>query len=89
MLRPDFNKWGQTAEDMRQLSIHARHPRSRERYQALYLIGTSQTNATRWAKQIGRDDQTVMDWIHLYNAKGPEALLYKRTGGHPPFLARS
>ena len=89
MLRPDFNKWGQTAEDVRQLSIHATHARSRERYQALYLIGTEQTNATRWARQIGRDDQTVMGWIHLYNTAGPEALLYKRTGGHPPFLARS
>lgn len=89
MLRPDFHKWGQTAEDMRQLSIHATHPRSRERYQALYLIGTSQTNATRWAQQINRDDQTVMGWIHLYNREGPEALLYKRTGGHPPFLARN
>lgn len=89
MLRPDFHKWGQTTEDMRQLSIHATHPRSRERYQALYLIGTSQTNATRWAQQINRDDQTVMGWIHLYNREGPEALLYKRTGGHPPFLARN
>jgi len=89
MLRPDFNKWGQTAEDMRQLSIQATHPRSRERYQALYWIGTSQTNATQWAQQIGRDDQTVMGWIHLYNAAGPDALLYKRTGGHSPFLTRS
>ena len=88
MLHPNFNNWGQTAEDIRQLSIHAAHARSRERYQALYLIGTGQTNATRWAKQIGRDDQTVMSWVHLYNAKGPEALLYKHTGGHPPFLAQ-
>ncbi|MCB8976039.1 MAG: helix-turn-helix domain-containing protein [Ardenticatenaceae bacterium] len=89
MLRPNFSKWGQTAEDMRQLSIHAAHPRSRERYQALYLIGTGQTNATRWAQEIGRDDQTVMGWIHVYNTAGSEALLYKRTGGHLPFLAQS
>lgn len=89
MLRPDFDKWGQTAEDIRQLSIQAAHPRSRERFQALYMIGTGQTNATRWAKQIGRDDQTVMGWIHDYNAEGPDALLYRHTGGHPPFLARS
>lgn len=89
MIRPDFKKWGQTAEDIRQLSIKADHARSRERYQALYLIGTGQTNATRWAKEINRDDQTVMEWIHWYNAAGPDALLYKRTGGHPPFLARS
>ncbi len=89
MLRPDFNKWGQTAEEIRQLSIHATHPRSRERFQALYLIGIGQTNATRWANQINRDDQTVMGWIHRYNAEGPYALLYKRTGGHPPFLPRT
>ena len=88
MLRPDFKKWGQTAEEMRQLSIKANHPRSRERYQALYLIGTGQTNASRWAKEIKRDDQTVMGWIHRYNNEGPAALLYQRTGGHPPFLAR-
>lgn len=88
MLCPDFDKWGQTAKDMRQLSIHAAHPRSRERFQALYMIGTGQTNATKWAQHIGRDDQTVMGWIHSYNADGPEALLYKRTGGRPPFLAQ-
>ena len=89
MLRPDFNKWGQTPDDMRLLSIQADHPRSRERFQALYLIGISQTNATRWAKVINRDDQTVMGWIHRYNAEGADALLYKRTGGHPPFLTRT
>ena len=88
MLHPDFEKWGQTAEDIRQLSITAAHPRSRERYQALHLIGIGQTNATRWAKEIKRDDQTVMGWIHLYNEKGPDALLYKRTGGRGPFLAQ-
>jgi transposase len=85
MLRPDINKWGQTPEDIRQLSIKADHPRSRERFQALYLITTGKTNATRWAKEINRDDQTVMGWIHRYNAEGPDALLYRRTGGHPPF----
>jgi hypothetical protein len=89
MLRPDFAKWGQTPEAIRQLSLNAVHPRSRERFQALYLIGTGQTNATRWAQQIKRDDQTVMGWIHDYNAEGPDAVLYKHSGGHPPFLART
>lgn len=89
MLRPNFQKWNQTPEDIRQLSLRADHPRSRERFQALYLIGIGQTNATRWAKEIGRDDQTVMEWIHLYNAEGADALLYQRTGGRPPFLAQT
>jgi len=89
MLRPDFSKWGQTPEEIRQLSIKAEHPRSRERFQALYLIGTDQTNASRFANEIKRDDQTVMGWIHLYNAEGADALLYKRTGGRSPFLPQS
>lgn len=86
MIRPDFEKWGQIPEDMRQLAINAEHRRSRERYQALYMIGTKQTNATRWSKEIKRKDWTVMGWIHTYNEEGPEALLYKRTGGHSSFL---
>ena len=52
MIRPDFEKWGQKAEDIRQLSLTAAHPRSRERYQALYMIGTGQTNASQWAQTI-------------------------------------
>ena len=88
MLRPNFNKWDQTSEEIRQLSIKAEHPRSRERFQALYLIGIGQTNSSRLAEEIKRDDQTVMGWIHRYNNEGPDALLYKRSGGHPPFLTR-
>lgn len=88
MVRPDFAKWGQAAADVYRLSVEAKHPRSRERYQALYLIGTYQTNATQWAKQIGRKNQTVMDWVHQYNESGPDSLEYHRTGGSAPFLPR-
>jgi hypothetical protein len=45
MVRPDFEKWSQSAEDIRRLSIEAEHPRSRERFQALYMIGSGQENA--------------------------------------------
>jgi transposase len=86
MIRPDFVKWGQSLEDIYQLSLKAPHARSRERFQALYLIGTQQINATEWAKQIGRKNQTVMGWVHKYNAAGPASLHYQRTGGPPPLL---
>jgi hypothetical protein len=56
MIRPDFAKWGQTADDLRRLAVEAEHMRSRERFQALYMIGTQQFNATEWAEQIGRKD---------------------------------
>jgi transposase len=86
MIRPDFAKWGQSSEEIYQLSLKAAHARSRERFQALYMIGTQQVNATEWAKQSGRRNQTVMDWIHQYNEQGPQSLHYQRTGGRPPFL---
>lgn len=87
MIRPDFEKWGQSPKEIHQLSLEADHPRSRERYQALYMIGTNQVNATQWAKQIGRKNQTVMEWVHKYNELGPTALLYERSGGRLPLFA--
>ena len=87
MVRPEAVKWGQTLADLRRLSVEAEHARTRERFLALYMIGSERTNATQWATEIGRDDNTVMSWVHTYNKFGPEALSYRRTGGRPPFLA--
>ena len=49
MVRPKMDKWGQTLSDLRHLSLEAKHPRTRERFLALYMIGSGQTNATQWA----------------------------------------
>lgn len=89
MIRPELSKWNQTVSDLQQLSIEAAHPRSRERFQALYMIASGQSNASRWASEIGHQNQTVMTWVHKYNESGPEALHYQRTGGRPPFLPKS
>lgn len=86
MVRPQIEKWGQTLADLRLLSVEAAHARSRERFQALYHIGSGQTNATRWALEIGRDPDTVLQWVHTYNAHGPEAVHYQRSGGRPPLF---
>lgn len=86
MIRPDFTKWGQSPNDIRRLSIEAEHARSRERYQALYLIGSGQTNATQWAKQIGRNQRTVLEWVHQYNEAGPAGVAYRPSGGRRPLF---
>ena len=85
MLRPDFEKWGQSATEMLRLSTEAEHPRTRERCLALYMIGTNQTNATRWAKEIDRQNMTVHDWVHRYNEQGMAGIIYAHTGGPVPF----
>lgn len=86
MIQPDFQKWNQTAEDIRRLSIEAEHARSRERFQALYMIGAGQSNASQWAKKIGRCKQTVLSWLHQYNDLGPIGVAYEHTGGRQPKL---
>jgi hypothetical protein len=88
MLHVDYTRWDQTPEDLRRLATSAAHQRTRERFLALYEI-TQESCATRVAARTRRHPQTVMEWLHLYNARGPEALAYRRSGGRPPFALRS
>ena len=88
MLRVDHARWGQTPADLRRLATSAPHPRTRERFLALYEI-TQESCATRIAERTHRHPQTGMEWLHLYNTGGPEALTYQRTGGRPPFARTS
>jgi len=88
MIRPDFSKWGQDDETIRRLGVEADHKRSRERFLALYMIGTGRSNASQWAEATDRNPRTVMEWIHRYNAEGAEALYYQHSGGRPPLFAQ-
>lgn len=88
MLRVEHERWGQTLADLRHLALSAPHTRSRERFLALHDIAQGAC-ATRVAGRTGRHPQTVMGWLHGYNDRGPEALLYRRTGGRPPFARTS
>ena len=88
MLRVDCARWGQTPEDLRQLALSAPHARTRERALALFDI-TQHRCATQVAGRTGRRAHTVMDWVHAYNAQGPDALTFRRTGGRRPFFVRA
>ena len=88
MIRPEPEKWNQSLADLRRLSVEAEHARTRERFLALYMIGSGQTNATQWAVETGHDDNTVMRWVHTYNARGADALSYHRTGGRRPLSVK-
>ena len=86
MVGVETGKWKQTPEDLRRAALLAPHARTRERFQALYLIASGTYNATSCAAHIGRDDETVLGWVHRYNEHGPDALAYRRSGGRAPLL---
>ncbi len=83
MLTVNTAAWQQTPEMLREYALQSDHPRTRERFMALYEITQGQSS-TQVAHQSQRNPQTVMDWVHRYNANGPEALAYRHSGGHPP-----
>src|SRR5215218_892020 len=87
VLRVDYARWGQTPEDLRHLALSAPQARTRERALALFDI-TQHRCATQVARRTGRRTHTVLGWVHAYNAQGPDALAFRRTGGRPPFALR-
>lgn len=45
------------------------------------MIGAKQKSASQWAKEIKRQKQTVLDWVHDYNEYGPDRIPYQHSGG--------
>jgi transposase len=88
MLHVDYQKWGHDPSMLRLFALEALHPRTRERFMALYEVSQG-TSATQVALRTGRHDQTIHTWIHQYNEGGADVLLYQRTGGRPPFVLSS
>src|SRR4029078_2683264 len=88
VIRVDCARWGQTPDDLRHLALSAPHARTRERALALFDI-TQPRCATGGSGPPGRRAHTVLGWVHAYNAQGPDALTFRRTGGRRPFFARA
>jgi len=88
MLGIEHEKWNQSLFDLRHQAVHAEHPRTRERFMALYEIARGETNATRWAEANGRHFQSVQAWVRSYNARGPEGIAFRHAGGWVPLFLR-
>jgi transposase len=53
------------------------------------MIGSEQENASQWAKEIERQKQTVLSWVHRYNELGPSSMVYEHSGGRQPKLSEA
>jgi hypothetical protein len=88
MLHVEHEKWNQTLSDLRHEAVYAKHPRTRERFMALYEIANGGTNAVRWADDNDRHFQSVWTWIHSYNERGPAGVVFRHAGGWTPLFVR-
>ena len=84
-LQVNYTHWNDTPETLRKEALNAEHPRTRERYLALYEISLGKS-AHQVSIAIGRRPDTVTDWVHKYNEEGAKGIIYQRSGGHPFFV---
>ena len=80
-LRTDF-----LAGELRRLAAATKNANQSRRLLSLAAIldGMSRTEA---ARSGGMDRQTLRDWVHRFNQRGPEGLKDISSQGHPPRLS--
>jgi len=80
-LRTDFS-----AIELRRLAATTKNANQSRRLLSLAAIldGMSRTEAARIG---GMDRQTLRDWVHRFNERGPEGLKDSWSRGHPPRLS--
>src|SRR3954463_7602415 len=80
-VRVDFS-----ADELRRLAAASKHANQSRRLLSLAagLGGVSRADAARIG---GMDRQTLRDWVHLFNERGPEGLKDSWSKGHPPRLS--
>jgi transposase len=80
-MRTDF-----TAGELRRLAATTRNANQSRRLLSLAAVldGMSRAEAARIG---GMDRQTLRDWVHRFNERGPDGLKDTRSQGHPPRLS--
>lgn len=80
-LRDDF-----AAEDLRRLALKAKDANQARRLLALAAVydGMDREQAARIG---GMDRQTLRDWAHRFNARGPDYLINTKPSGRPSKLS--
>lgn len=81
MLKVDA-KWGETAETLLRRSVEAPPQFLRERFLAVSLIALGHPG-TQVAQRLGKSRWTISDWVHRFNALGPDGLVPKPKGHAP------
>ncbi len=78
----------QTAAELRALAVKSRDGAHGRRLLAIAMVleGSRREDA---ARQAGMDRQTLRDWVHRYNAAGPDGLRSRGAPGPTPKLTQA
>jgi transposase len=79
-LRTDYSAW-----ELRRLAAASRHANQSRRLLSLAAV-LDGMDRERAARIGGMDRQTLRDWVHRFNAEGPDGLKDIRSKGNPPRL---
>ena len=77
---------GFSAEDLRALAKRSKDARQSRRLLSLAAV-TDGMDRGEAAKVGGMDRQTLRDWVHRFNASGPDGLMDNRSSGPKPRLS--
>ena len=75
-----------SAVALRRLAARAKNANQSRRLLSLAAV-TDGMNRTDAARIGGMDRQTLRDWVHRFNAQGPDGLLDQWSKGSPPRLS--
>lgn len=75
-----------TAAELRAAAARSRDARAARRMLAIALVLEGVDRKTA-AETCGMDRQTLRDWVHRFNERGPEGLKDSWSKGHPPRLS--
>jgi len=78
-------KGDRSSEEFRQLAAKAKDANQARRLLALAAIRDGKTRAAA-ARIGGMDRQTLRDWVHAINTKGPDGLINRKAPGRKPKL---
>ena len=80
--------WHVDLRQVRRRMYDAPHPRERERWHALWLVGQGWSQV-QIAHALEHDAHTIGDWIEAFRQQGPASLQFTAHGGAPPCSTRA
>src|SRR5438552_495399 len=80
--------WNLDVGQIRQRMYDAPHPRERERWHALWLLGQGWTQV-QIAQALEHDAHTIGTWVETFRQQGPAGLQFTAHGGAPPSSTRT